>query len=199
MLALTYDDGPDPVWTEKVLSTLSWRGASATFFVDVTRARENSKWIEAMLTEGHEVGLHCVRHVRHTDLDAGEIAREVEVGLAVLADLGVRPTAWRAPWGIETEATRALAAEHGLELWAWSFDSHDWRGDSAAEMLAALATQGGLKNGEVVLMHDGIGPGARREDCDETVRLTEALLESASAAGLRAATVSELGAERVAA
>ena len=197
MLALTYDDGPDPVWTGKVLAALGWHGATATFFVDVGQARENPDRIETMLSEGHEVGLHCVRHVRHTELDAGELAREVEAGLAALAAVGVRPSAWRAPWGVETEATRALAVEHGLELWGWSFDSHDWRGDSAAEMLAALAAQGGLEAGEVVLMHDGIGPGARRGDCDETVRLTEALLESASAAGLRAATVSELGAERV--
>jgi peptidoglycan/xylan/chitin deacetylase (PgdA/CDA1 family) len=199
MLALTYDDGPDPVWTAKVLSALEWHGAPATFFVDVTRARANPRRIETMLAAGHEVGFHCVRHVRHTELGAAEVAREVEVGLATLADLGVRPRAWRAPWGIETEATRALAAEHGLDLWGWSFDSHDWRGDSAAEILAALSAQGGLGAGEVVLMHDGIGPGARRQDCDETVRLTEALLESASAAGLRAATVTELGAKRVAA
>jgi peptidoglycan/xylan/chitin deacetylase (PgdA/CDA1 family) len=198
MLALTYDDGPDPVWTEKVLAALGWHGAAATFFVDVARARANSDRIETMLADGHEVGFHCARHVRHTELDAGEVAREAEIGLAALADLGVRPKAWRAPWGVETEATRAVAAEHELELWGWSFDSHDWRGDSAAEMLAALAAQSGLEAGEVVLMHDGIGPGARREDCDETVRLTEALLEAARAVGLRPATVSELAAARVA-
>jgi peptidoglycan/xylan/chitin deacetylase (PgdA/CDA1 family) len=199
MLALTYDDGPDPVWTGKVLAALGRHRAVATFFVDVTRARADPDRIETMLAEGHEVGFHCVRHVRHTELDAGEVAREAEVGLAALDRLGARPRAWRAPWGIETEATRSVAAEHALELWGWSFDSHDWRGDSAAEMLAALSAQGGLEAGEVVLMHDGIGPGARREDCDETVRLTEALLESASVAGLRAATVSALGELRAAA
>jgi peptidoglycan/xylan/chitin deacetylase (PgdA/CDA1 family) len=115
--------------------------------------------------------------------------------LAALRSLGVRPRAWRAPWGIVTETTRQLAAENELELWGWSFDSHDWRGDDSERMLDALAAFGGLGDGGVVLMHDGIGPGARRRDCAETLWLTTALLDLAAAAELRAVTVSELGAK----
>ncbi len=108
----------------------------------------------------------------------------------MLASLGVHPSAWRAPWGVVTAATRRAAAKHDLELWGWSFDSHDWRGDSRERMLSALRGAGGLADGAVVLMHDALGPGARRDGCAETVRLTVALLETARDAGLRPAPLS---------
>jgi len=140
---------------------------------------------------GHEVGFHCLDHVRHSECGGAEIAADVREGLAMLASIGVRPTAWRTPWGVVTEATYRVAAEHELEICGWSFDSHDWRGDSRERMLAALAAEDGLRDGAVVLMHDGIGPGALRAGCAETVALAEALLVAAEARGLRAAIVSE--------
>jgi peptidoglycan/xylan/chitin deacetylase (PgdA/CDA1 family) len=189
-IALSFDDGPDPLWTARVLAELEGHGAVATFFVDAPRALAQPGSIAAMGEAGHEVGFHCVRHVRHSELSEDEVRADVAAGLAMLDSLGVRPTAWRAPWGVVTEATRRAAAEHGLDLWHWSFDSHDWRGDSSTEMLAALDAEGGLADGAVALMHDGIGPGARRDGCAETVRLTGALLEAASVAGLRPETLS---------
>ncbi len=189
-VALSFDDGPDSVWTARVLAELERHGARATFFVDVSRALAQPELIEAMSAAGHEVGFHCVRHLRHTELGAEGIEAEAAVGLAMLGSVGVRPRAWRAPWGVVTEATVRVAAEHELDLWNWSFDSHDWRGDVRDEMLAALEGEGGLVDGTVALMHDGLGPGARRDGCAETVRLTAALLAAANAAGLRPAPLS---------
>lgn len=173
------------------MAALERRRASATFFVEARRALEHSDLIEAMGEAGHEVGFHCLDHVRHSERSDAEIAADVAEGLAMLASIGVRPTAWRTPWGVVTGATYRVAAEHGLGICGWSFDSHDWRGDSREQMLAALAADGGLGDGAVVLMHDGIGPGARRSGCAETVAFAEALLTAADARGLRAAIVSE--------
>lgn len=184
-IALTFDDGPDPVWTPRVLAELGRQDALATFFVEARRALANPGLVKQMIEAGHEVGFHCVRHVRHSELDEEAVHAEAAVGLAMLAPMGVRPGAWRAPWGVVTAATRQVAGTHELELWDWSFDSHDWRGDGCEQMLGALATAGGLEGGTVVLMHDGLGPGARREGCAETVRLTSALLAAARASGLR--------------
>lgn len=190
-VALTFDDGPDPLWTERLLALLRQAGARATFFVMTPRAVLNRDLIEAMLADGHEVGFHCYRHVRHSEQSEGELLHELATGLRQLDSVGVEPRAWRAPWGVETETTRRLAAEAGLRLWGWNLDSHDWRRDSSEQMLGAVAAQGGLRDGDVILMHDGLGPGALRTGCEETLRLTGHLLEDAAASGLRPVPVSE--------
>jgi peptidoglycan-N-acetylglucosamine deacetylase len=191
-LALTYDDGPDPRWTVPLLSLLRESSARATFFVLAPSAAEHPSLVEEILAGGHEVGFHCCRHLRHTELAAGEIADDLAAGLCLLRSLGVEPRAWRAPWGVETEDTRRLAAANDLRLWGWTRDSHDWRGDAAGEMRADLERQGGIGDGDVVLMHDGIGPGARREGCEETLVLSGALLAEARQLDLAPVPVSEV-------
>jgi peptidoglycan/xylan/chitin deacetylase (PgdA/CDA1 family) len=189
-IALTYDDGPDPEWTPRVLDALERVAARATFFVDARRALVQRDLIRVIVDRGHEVAFHCFEHIRHSERTAAELYSEVDLGLGLLDLVGVKPRAWRAPWGIETDATRDLAADHGLRLCGWNVDTHDWRGDSARRMYRALETQGGLRDGDVILMHDALGPGARRRGCEETVELTEALLIAAERTGLATATVS---------
>jgi peptidoglycan-N-acetylglucosamine deacetylase len=189
-VALTYDDGPSRVWTPRLLAALRRAGSRATFFVQARRAAEYPELVTAMLEEGHEVGFHCLDHVRHSERSWGALSADLQLGIEILAALGAEPLAWRAPWGIETDATRTLAGRHGLRLWGWNVDTHDWRGDSAGQMFDALGAQGGLLEGDVILMHDGLGPGARRDDCAQTITLTEMLLESAEERGLETASVS---------
>jgi peptidoglycan-N-acetylglucosamine deacetylase len=189
-IALTYDDGPDPEWTPRVLDALDRAAARATFFVDARRALVQRDLVRSIAARGHEVAFHCFEHIRHSERTAAELDAEVDHGLGLLDLVGLRPRAWRAPWGIETAATRDLAARNDLRLWGWNVDTHDWRGDSAPQMLAALDVQGGLRDGDVILMHDALGPGARRESCAETVALTELLLAAADEAGLATVTVS---------
>lgn len=190
-VALTYDDGPDPLWTEVLLAELRGADARATFFPLTPRAVINRDLVAVMLADGHEVGFHCYRHVRHGEQSEGELASDLATGLRQLESVGVRPRAWRAPWGRETEVTRRLAGRHDLRLWGWNLDSHDWRGDSAEEMHSALLAQGGLRDGDVVLMHDGLGPGARRTGCNETLELTRMLVGEARRRGLRLAPLSQ--------
>ncbi|HVW45488.1 MAG TPA: polysaccharide deacetylase family protein [Solirubrobacterales bacterium] len=189
-IALTFDDGPDPVWTPRVLAALERRDARATFFVQARRAVEHPDLIEAALTGGNEIGFHCLDHVRHSERGPGGVAADLEIGLGLLDRIGVRPRAWRAPWGIETDATRRLAAAAGLRLWGWNVDTHDWRGDGLRRMFGALEAQGGLRDGDVILMHDALGPGARRDGCAATVSLTELLLTRAAMDGLAPIPVS---------
>jgi peptidoglycan/xylan/chitin deacetylase (PgdA/CDA1 family) len=189
-VALTYDDGPDRVWTPRVLEALRRFGARATFFVQARRAADQRELLAEMVADGHEIGFHCLDHVRHSQRTPDAVAADVGLGLDILDDLRVRPRAWRAPWGVETDATRSLAAARELRLWGWNIDTHDWRGDPAARMLGALEAQGGLRPGDVILMHDALGPGARREGCAETVALTELLLAAAERLRLETVNVS---------
>jgi peptidoglycan/xylan/chitin deacetylase (PgdA/CDA1 family) len=189
-IALTYDDGPDPEWTPLVLDVLERHGAQATFFLDARRALVQRDLVRQVAARGHEVAFHCFEHVRHSERSEGELRSEADLGLGLLDLVGVTPRAWRAPWGIETDATREVAAAHELRLWGWNVDTHDWRGDSAKRMFATLEAQGGLRDGDVILMHDALGPGARRKDCEETVALTGLLLAEADRVGLATASVS---------
>jgi peptidoglycan/xylan/chitin deacetylase (PgdA/CDA1 family) len=180
--ALTFDDGPDPRWTPAILDALVASRARATFFVLGPHAAARPSLIARILDEGHAVGVHAHDHVRHTDLDAAAGAADLDRALATLERLGVRPALWRTPWGVEAPWTRPAAAARGLRLVGWSADTHDWRGDAAATMLAAVAPA--IDDGAIVLAHDGLGPGATRAGCEQTVALVGPLVELGRARGL---------------
>jgi peptidoglycan-N-acetylglucosamine deacetylase len=189
-LALTFDDGPNDYWTPCVLSMLEQAGASGTFFMIGDRLRAAPAAARAVLDAGCEVQLHCDVHLRHSELSEAEIEADTLRALDAFAQIGVRPTSWRTPWGICTEATERVAARHGLELVGWTIDTHDWRGDSVAAMLAAARAR--MDRGGVVLMHDGLGPGALRIDVQNTVELLAPLIAAARAAGLEVGSLSQL-------
>ncbi len=102
--------------------------------------------------------------------------------LGVLRSLGVRPTLWRTPWGDTAAWSDRVARENGLRIIGWTVDTHDWRGDAAGEMFRA--TREDLRDGAIVLAHDGIGPGARRADARETIAYTRLVADYAIEAGL---------------
>ncbi|MFZ1997489.1 MAG: polysaccharide deacetylase family protein [Solirubrobacteraceae bacterium] len=161
-LALTFDDGPDPVWTPRLLDLLRRLNARATFFPIAVRAAAHPAIIGRMRADGHAIGLHCDQHIRHSERDAAWLTRDTGAALRRLAGLGVRPTIWRTPWGDMAPWSAQIARDRDLRLIGWTADTHDWRGDSAGEMFEA--TRDALTPGAIVLAHDGLGPGARRDD-----------------------------------
>jgi peptidoglycan/xylan/chitin deacetylase (PgdA/CDA1 family) len=187
-LYLTFDDGPDPAWTALLLDRLAEEHATATFFVMAQEAVDAPYVVERMLADGHDVELHCLFHVRHTELSEASIHEDATRALRMLGDIGVLPRRWRTPWGVVTSATRRVAAELGLELVGWSADSQDWRGDAAVVLHDRVADR--VEGGTIVLLHDGIGPGARRADCRETIGLIGALVSTARRRGLRVVALS---------
>lgn len=190
LASMTFDDGPDGLWTARVLDALLASEVRATFFVTGPLAREHPALVERMRDEGHEVALHCSRHVRHTGLGEEEIEADAVSGLGDLRALGISARRWRPPWGIVTGSTRRVARRLGLEISLWNADTHDWRGDPAERMLAAVSPS--LRDGSVVLMHDGLGPGARRTGCHQTVALVPALADRLRDLGCEPVPMSEL-------
>jgi peptidoglycan/xylan/chitin deacetylase (PgdA/CDA1 family) len=182
--AFTFDDGPDPIWTLRVLAELDRCGAPATFFVVGERVADDPGPARAALQAGHAVELHCHRHVRHTELSEAELEADTTLALAELERAGLgRPRYWRTPWGVRTVATERVAARHGLRLLDWTIDTHDWRGDDSAAMLEVAGAL--LGDGAIVLMHDALGPGALRTGVEETVGLIAPLAALARGRGLR--------------
>jgi peptidoglycan/xylan/chitin deacetylase (PgdA/CDA1 family) len=159
-LALTFDDGPDPLWTPRLLDLLRSLGARATFFPIAARAEAHPEVVEAIRADGHAIGLHCDEHIRHSERDAAWLCRDTDSALRRLAALDVSPWLWRTPWGNTAPWTTRIALDRDLRLIGWTADTHDWRGDSADEMFEC--TRGALTEGAIVLAHDGLGPGAQR-------------------------------------
>jgi peptidoglycan/xylan/chitin deacetylase (PgdA/CDA1 family) len=186
-VALTFDDGPDPTWTPLVLDALARARARATFFVVAPRAARYASLISSMRERGHDVAFHCVEHVRHDAMTPSEIEADVESGLLAL---GRSVHYWRAPWGLITPATEEVANKHRLRLVGWTADTEDWRGGAPEEMLARI--RGRISPGAIVLMHDGVGPGATREGCAATVDLVRPLVALVRSHGLEPATLGEL-------
>jgi peptidoglycan/xylan/chitin deacetylase (PgdA/CDA1 family) len=181
-VALTFDDGPDRTWTPRLLDVLRELDIRATFFPIAPRAAAAPELVGRMRDDGHTIGLHCHEHVRHSDRDVEWLRDDTRAALDELTAIGVRPTLWRTPWGDTAPWTATVADEHELRLIDWTADTHDWRGDSAEQMLDD--TRGQLVDGSIVLAHDGIGPGARRDGAVETVRYVKLAAACARARGL---------------
>lgn len=179
-VALTFDDGPDRLGTPRVLDALG--DVRATFFVMGSAVAQEPDALRAVLDAGHDVQLHCHRHTRHTELGAAGLAEDTDRALEALDELGVQPRWWRAPWGVLAPFSAQIAAERGLRLAGWTADTEDWAGETAPVLLDRVAPE--LAPDAVVLMHDGLGPGARRWDCEETVALLPGLVEAIGARGL---------------
>ncbi len=106
----------------------------------------------------------------------------------MLRSIGVEPRLWRPPWGVLAPWTEEIARDFGLRLAPWSADTHDWRGDTASEMLNGIEPL--LGPGSIVLMHDGLGPGSLRSGCQETVALVEPLVALLRSMGCKPAIMS---------
>lgn len=160
LVALTYDDGPDPVGTPAVLEALASLGLKATFFQLAYRAERYPELVRAVLDEGHEIALHGVDHTRLTSLPRGEVRGLLENGRERLSKVAGRDVRmFRPPYGAQSPATYAATRRAGLMPVVWGPSVRDWVDGAAAD----VAERGleGLHPGSIMLMHDGfeVPPG----------------------------------------
>ncbi len=163
-----------------MLEALAASNVKATFFVLGERVERNPALLAEVLAAGHGIEVHGYQHLRHRQSSRGAVEADLNRALDALERAGVTAARWRVPWGQLADFTAGIASARGLELVGWTIDTHDWRGDSATRMLAALE----LRRGGIVLAHDGIGPGARRETARSTAALVGPLVRRARDQGL---------------
>jgi peptidoglycan/xylan/chitin deacetylase (PgdA/CDA1 family) len=180
-IALTYDDGPNPDGTRRVLDLLAWRGVRATFFVWGEAAERNPEVVREVIAAGHSVQPHCFRHISHWDRGRDDIAADIDTVMELLRNLGAGPlTLWRPPYGrCLAGATAEIAAERGLQLSGWTIDPCDYDGRDPVAMHLEVNKSRDASRETVVLLHDGHrehGTQSRRPDAGNTVALTGLLL-----------------------
>lgn len=189
-VALTFDDGPDPEVTPRVLDLLDRHGARGTFFCIGARARAHPALVRELVERGHAVENHSARHLRRfAALPPAALRREVAEAQAVLTELGARPPGFfRAPMGLRSPLLQPVLDSHGLRLASWTRRALDGlRGDPAA---AGARLGHGLAAGDVLMLHDG--RAARAPDGRAVVlSVLPGLLALLAARGLRGVTLAE--------
>ena len=182
LLALTFDDGPDPTLTPQVLKTLATYRAHATFFVLGGNAQSHLGLLRQMAAAGHAVGSHSYQHLykatpAQAESNLDKTAEVIERGT------GRRPTLFRPPGGFTDGALARLAREQGYAVILWTISSADTT-KIGPEVIARNVIHT-PNPGDIVLMHDGAGHG-------RTIQALPQILRELGAAGFQFVTVPEL-------
>jgi peptidoglycan/xylan/chitin deacetylase (PgdA/CDA1 family) len=194
VVALTYDDGPDPKGTPAVLAALAEAGVTATFFQLAERAERYPELVRDVLDAGHEIAVHGVDHSRLTALpraDAAARIRDARDRLAAVA--GRQQRYFRPAYGGQTLGTYLATRRAGLDPVVWGPTVADWVDGDPRDIAARALT--GLGPGEVVLLHDGfeVPPGdTTPEPVFDRGEVTLALLDLLTDRGYTATSVTGL-------
>jgi peptidoglycan/xylan/chitin deacetylase (PgdA/CDA1 family) len=158
-VALTFDDGPSPQYTPRILAALTRLRVRATFFVIGYLAEANPDLVRQELRLGMTVGNHSYNHPQvppFAQLPPQLLGDEIELGEQVLSRLGARPRLFRPPGGSTSSRLVRAAAALGQRVVLWSVDPADWRpGSSAKEITKRVLSA--VRPGSIVILHDGGG------------------------------------------
>ncbi|MDO5061660.1 MAG: polysaccharide deacetylase family protein [Peptostreptococcaceae bacterium] len=157
-IRLTFDDGPDPQYTEMLLDLLKEHQVKATFFVIAEKAQRHPDIIKQISAQGHEIGLHCNRHQRALYRLPHQTIGDIKQGLYILEKQGISVRSYRPPHGYVNLAMLRFLQKEGLQMELWDILPRDWNGKSAQEILHAMEKK--LHRGNVICLHDsGEGTG----------------------------------------
>lgn len=190
VVALTFDDGPDPATTPAVLDSLARYGVHATFFVVANKAQRHRELVARIGLEGHELASHGNDHRWQSFLTPARARASLQEAIDVMSRVtGVRPSLFRPPYGVTTPALGHAVRELGLSVVGWTQRSWDTMGGGdPCERAARLAAR--LCPGAIVLLHDS--PERQHGRIPLGPLLVGPLIEALRQGGLEAVTVSEL-------
>ena len=194
-VVISFDDGPDPEWTPKILDVLKRYNVKATFFVIGLEAEKYPGLLKRVYREGHEIGNHTFTHPDISNISA-QYAR-VEINLTerlMAAKIGIKPVLFRPPYSVDQEPDTAdevrpleLTQSMGYITVGDKIDPDDWRDDprpSPEQITKSVMDQ--LGHGSIILLHDGGGNRAN------TVKALPMIIEALHAGGYQIVSVHEL-------
>jgi peptidoglycan-N-acetylglucosamine deacetylase len=188
-VALTFDDGPSPESTPRILDALERAGVKATFFVIGRKAEKHPELIRDIVTRGHGVGIHGFAHDRLFSLRSlGYVRSDLRRASELLERLtGSRPTLFRPPIGHTNARMARVVRELGLTVVGWSVRALDGIAGARPESVERRVIPK-LADGEIVLLHDA----AERDDfVPASVTALPRILDAMASRNLRGARVDE--------
>ena len=156
VVALTFDDGPNPDATPLILDTLAEKGVRATFFVLGSHAERWPDLVRRMSQEGHQLGNHGYFHRKLQFRSPFYVSRDIRLGIRAIKRAGApAPRYFRAPHGFRSPWTTPIARAYGERTVGWSLGV--WDSDRPGVDEIVRRTLEGVSPGSIVLLHDGDG------------------------------------------
>lgn len=150
VVALTFDDGPNKKYTEKLLDGLKVRDVKASFFLIGECIEGNEDVVKRMEEEGHLIGVHCMYHTDLTKEAASDALEQLEETGAMIEEItGKKPEYVRPPYGKWSDSLREIIP---MEPVFWNVDSIDWKLKDTSKIVKKVMKD--TKNGDIILMHD---------------------------------------------
>jgi cellulose synthase/poly-beta-1,6-N-acetylglucosamine synthase-like glycosyltransferase/peptidoglycan/xylan/chitin deacetylase (PgdA/CDA1 family)/spore germination protein YaaH len=202
-VAISFDDGPDPEWTPKILDILKQKNVKGTFFMIGEVAQDNISLMQRVYREGHEIGNHTFTHPDISEISQRSLDLQLNLTKSLFeAELGVQPVYFRPPYSIDQEPDtndQAAPIAHiqslGYVIVGDKIDTNDWDEHprkSPTEIVNSVFSQIALAQtktwmrGSIILMHDGGG------DRSATVAALPVLIDALRAHGYQIVPVSQL-------
>ena len=184
-IALTFDDGPHPRYTEEILSILAEYKIPATFFIIGVNAETYPESLKMIVDAGCEIGNHTYSHARINKMDRQAIQEEIKQCEETIFQLsGYRPSLFRPPEGAMSDTLSEVIKDMQYNIVLWSIDTLDWAMNPSENICQTVTTQ--LKGGDIILMHDYVSGG------NTTCKALKTMIPLLLAKGYEFVTVSEL-------
>lgn len=149
-VALTFDDGPDPITTPQIVDTLNLYGARATFFVVGSRVQQSSALLLQMHVGGHEIGNHSWTHPDFRRLSTAQIREQINLTQQAVGSTGVsKPRFFRPPYEFRSDSVRRTV---DMPFILWNVDPKDWSHKNPDKLAQEIISS--VKPGSIVVLHD---------------------------------------------
>jgi peptidoglycan/xylan/chitin deacetylase (PgdA/CDA1 family) len=202
LFAVTFDDGPHPDVTPRVLDLLSARNFTATFFMPAQRALEHPDLVREVAARGNEIGVHGFSHTRITELGPRAIRHETATARRELRRIvGTRSHWFRPPYGAQNIRTFLATRLQGMDVAVWDVDPSDALTTTGFEVTAdgpgrlrihAAGAEMSLVPGRILLLHDTPAADDQRDGATRKIMLIERLLDGIGSVGGRTSTLSDI-------
>lgn len=188
LVALTFDDGPHPVFTPQILEILAKYDAKATFFVAGNKVIRFPDILKQEVKEGHEIANHTYHHI-YNNITSAKLSSEIkETDKIIHRITGFTPSLYRPVGGHYNDLIINTAIKNGKEVVLWNQDTRDWSDPPVSQMRNYITK--GVKPGSIILFHDW--HGSEYSQTCQTVKALDNILDFLYKNGYKCVTVSEM-------